>query len=53
MQEILVGHGYSGDRLSLIHGGMDKDEREKVKAAFPPEKAPVRILWLQIGFRGY
>ena len=46
MQEILVGHGYSGDRLSLIHGGMDKDEREKVKAAFqaPPEKAPVRIL---------
>lgn len=46
MQEILVSHGFGGDRLALIYGGMDHDEREAVKAAFQanPSVSPVRIL---------
>jgi len=44
--EILSNHGYGGDRLMELHGGLDSEEREKVKAAFQasPEVAPVRIL---------
>ena len=46
MQETLVSHGFGGDRLALIYGGMDHDEREAVKAAFQanPSVSPVRIL---------
>lgn len=46
MHEALVSHGFGGDRLRLIFGGMDSDEREHVKAAFQasPEASPVRIL---------
>ncbi len=46
LQEILAARGYAGDRLGLIHGGMDQDEREKVKAAFQtnPKDAAIRIL---------
>lgn len=46
MQQILVGHGYGADRLQLIFGGMDPDEREAVMAAFQadPAQSPVRIL---------
>ncbi|WP_315783146.1 DISARM system SNF2-like helicase DrmD [Bradyrhizobium sp. SZCCHNPS1003] len=46
LQQILASHGFGGDGLSLIHGGMDHEERERVKAAFQtnPEDAPVRIL---------
>ena len=46
LQEVLVAHGFGGDRLELIYGGMDRDEREAVKAAFQanPAEAPVRIL---------
>ncbi|MBA4806370.1 DISARM system SNF2-like helicase DrmD [Brevundimonas sp.] len=46
MQETLVAHGFGGDRLALIYGGMDHDEREVVKAAFQasPSESPVRIL---------
>lgn len=46
MQEILVAQGFGGERLALIFGGMDTDEREAVKAAFQasPEESPVRIL---------
>lgn len=46
MQETLVSHGFGGDRLALIYGGMDHDEREAVKAAFQanPSESPVRIL---------
>ena len=46
LQQILVGHGYGGDRLQLIYGGMDPDEREAAKSAFQadPEQSPVRIL---------
>jgi superfamily II DNA/RNA helicase len=46
LQEILVHNGYGGDRLSILHGGMDHDEREEVKAAFQasPQDSSVRIL---------
>jgi superfamily II DNA or RNA helicase len=46
LHEILASHGYGGDRLGIIHGGMDQEEREKVKAAFQtnPQDADVRIL---------
>ena len=46
MQQILAGHGYGGERLQLIYGGMDPEEREAAKAAFQadPEQSPVRIL---------
>ncbi len=35
-----------GERLMLLYGGMNDDEREKVKAAFQasPDESPVRIL---------
>ncbi|MBS4045649.1 MAG: DISARM system SNF2-like helicase DrmD [Alphaproteobacteria bacterium] len=46
MQEILASHGFGGERLALIYGGMDPKEREPVKAAFQanPSVSPVRIL---------
>ncbi len=46
LHQILASHGCGGERLAMIHGGMDQDEREKVKAAFQtnPKDAAVRIL---------
>ena len=46
LHEILVSHGFGGDRLALIFGGMDPEDREAVKAAFQadPQESPVRIL---------
>ncbi|MER9972078.1 DISARM system SNF2-like helicase DrmD [Mesorhizobium sp. M0060] len=46
LHQILAANGYGGDRLELIRGGMDQEEREKVKAAFQtnPRDAAVRIL---------
>jgi len=47
LRQILASNGYGGDRLSILHGGMDQEkEREPVKAAFQahPNDAPVRIL---------
>lgn len=46
LHQILASHGYAGDRLGVIHGGMDQEEREKVKAAFQtnPADADIRIL---------
>ncbi len=46
LHEILASHGFGGDRLALIFGGMDPKEREAVKAAFQadPRESPVRIL---------
>jgi len=46
LHQILASHGYGGDRLGVIHGGMDQEEREKVKAAFQtnPADADIRIL---------
>ena len=46
LYEILATRGYGGERLAILHGGMDQEEREKVKAAFQthPDDAQVRIL---------
>ncbi len=46
LQQILASHGFGGDYLSIIHGGMNQEDRERVKAAFQtnPKDAPVRIL---------
>ena len=46
LHEILATHGFGGERLALIFGGMDSKDREAVKAAFQanPKESPVRIL---------
>lgn len=46
LQQILASHGYGGERLSVLHGSLDPEERERVKAAFQasPALSPVRIL---------
>ena len=44
--EVLTNHGYGGGRLAELHGGLDREEREKTTAAFQagPDVSPVRIL---------
>lgn len=44
--EILTNHGYGGDRLMMLHGSLDPEERQRVTAAFQanPKDSPVRIL---------
>ena len=47
LQTVLATEGFAGgDRLMMMYGGMDSDQREAVKAAFQadPETSPVRIL---------
>jgi superfamily II DNA or RNA helicase len=46
MQQILASHGFGGERLGLLHGGLSQEEREPIKAAFQasPQDSPVRIL---------
>lgn len=46
LHQILAAHGYGGDRLMFLHGSMQPEEREIVKAAFQahPDVSPVRIL---------
>jgi len=47
LHTLLVTEGFAGnDRLATIYGGMDVDERERIKAAFQaaPDVSPVRIL---------
>ncbi len=47
LHEILVSAGLGGEaRLMTLYGGMDRDERERIKAAFQasPEQSQVRIL---------
>ncbi|MBF2759131.1 MAG: DEAD/DEAH box helicase [Ectothiorhodospiraceae bacterium AqS1] len=46
LQEILVMRDCGGDRLGIIHGGMDNDDREIIKAAFQadPSVSETRIL---------
>lgn len=46
LQEILASHGFGGERLALMYGGMDPNVRENVKAAFQahPDESSVRIL---------
>ncbi len=47
LQEILVAEGLGNrERLMTLYGGMDPEERERIKAAFQarPEQSTVRIL---------
>ena len=46
LMQILATSGWGGERLMVLHGGTDPDEREKIKAAFQanPNVSPVRIL---------
>lgn len=47
LHEVLATEGFSGgDRLMTMYGGMDKEQRETVKAAFQaaPAISPIRIL---------
>ena len=46
LHEILATRGYGGDRLGIIHGGVNHDDREVIKAAFQanPQDAEIRIL---------
>lgn len=46
LHAILASHGLGGDRLALIHGEVDHEDREKIKASFQsrPEESPIRIL---------
>ena len=47
LRQILIANDYGGERLAILHGGMDQEkEREPVKAAFQahPDDSPVRIL---------
>jgi len=43
---ILAARGLGGERLGLLHGGMDPDRREHLKQAFQaaPDRDPLRIL---------
>lgn len=47
LQQLLAAEHLAGeDRLMVLYGGMDEDEREAIKAAFQadPQVSPVRIL---------
>ncbi len=47
LKEVMAAEGFTdGDRLLTMYGGMDRDKREAVKAAFQadPDISPVRIL---------
>ncbi|WP_371597669.1 DISARM system SNF2-like helicase DrmD [Streptomyces sp. NBC_00564] len=46
LQNLLRDHGLGGDRVSLLHGGMNTDDREQLRLAFQAEPAEneVRIL---------
>ncbi|MET9953424.1 DISARM system SNF2-like helicase DrmD [Streptomyces sp. NPDC006339] len=46
LQNLLRDHGLGGDRVALLHGGMNADEREQLRLAFQadPTENDVRIL---------
>ena len=46
MHRILASHDYGSERLEIMHGGIDQQERERIKASFQahPHQSPVRIL---------
>jgi hypothetical protein len=47
LQGVLASEGFTGgDRLQTLYGGMDSQDRERIKAAFQtdPRQSPVRIL---------
>lgn len=46
IHQILASHGFGGERLAQLHGGLSQEEREPIKAAFQasPQDSSVRIL---------
>jgi len=46
MREILQAHGFGGDRIAVIDGSTDAEEREEIRAKFnaPPTEEALRIL---------
>lgn len=46
LHQLLANADIPAERVALIHGGMETDKRERVKAEFqePPNRSPVRIL---------
>ncbi|MFJ2233881.1 DISARM system SNF2-like helicase DrmD [Streptomyces sp. NPDC087859] len=46
LQNLLRDHGLGGDRVALLHGGMNTDDREQLRLAFQaePTENEVRIL---------
>jgi hypothetical protein len=47
--DLLLTHGFGGtggERIAMLYGGMDSDERERTKAEFQadPSRSPVRLL---------
>ncbi|MCH7231609.1 DISARM system SNF2-like helicase DrmD [Glycomyces sp. L485] len=46
LHDLLDSQGFGGDRVALLHGGMDIDEREEIRLAFQadPSGHPLRIL---------
>ncbi|MFI1978708.1 DISARM system SNF2-like helicase DrmD [Streptomyces wedmorensis] len=46
LQNLLRDHGLGGDRVALLHGGMNAEEREQLRLAFQaePTENDVRIL---------
>ncbi|HUZ55670.1 MAG TPA: DISARM system SNF2-like helicase DrmD, partial [Streptosporangiaceae bacterium] len=46
LHERLIGAGFPAERIKLLYGGQDEDEREQIKSVFQesPHLDPVRIL---------
>ena len=46
LHKILASNGYGSERLSILHGGVDHEDREVIKASFQahPDQSDVRIL---------
>ncbi|HUY46013.1 MAG TPA: DISARM system SNF2-like helicase DrmD, partial [Streptosporangiaceae bacterium] len=46
LHERLIGAGFPAERIKLLYGGQDEDEREQIKSVFQesPDLDPVRIL---------
>ncbi|MEO3778172.1 DISARM system SNF2-like helicase DrmD [Micromonospora sp. B11E3] len=46
LHDRLIGAGYPAERIALLHGGQDPEERERVKNVFTehPDLDPVRVL---------
>lgn len=46
LRDLLNSQGFGGDRVAMLHGGMDVDDREQIRLAFQADPAahPLRIL---------